>query len=86
MGFFDETEGLEGGQEFRQEAEKLEERHLALRRALGETEAALRADPGNTELAARRESLEKQLAELDRQAPWISAEHPPDLPSKGASH
>jgi len=76
MWFYDEPP--EEFKAFRKEALRLEKEHLEVRIALRDGEAALRADPGNPELQTRVEDLKKRLAELDRQAPWISS--PADMP------
>lgn len=57
---------------FRQEALRLEREHLEVRVALRDAEADLRADPENEGLQARVAEVKERLAELDRQAPWIS--------------
>jgi len=86
MWFFDELDDLDAWQEFRKEAVGIEAKHLAVRKALAEAQAALRSDPNNSELAGRVENLEKELAELDRQAPWISAGYPIEVLLWGVPH
>lgn len=60
--------------EFRKEAQRFEAEHLKTRVALRDTEAALRDEPENQVLQTRAEELKKQLAELEKQAPWITGE------------
>jgi polyhydroxyalkanoate synthesis regulator phasin len=84
--FFDESEDLEAWQEFRKQAGEIEQKHLETRQALAQAETALRANPTDLELAGRVEELKKRLAELDRQAPWISSAYPLEAFLKGAPH
>jgi polyhydroxyalkanoate synthesis regulator phasin len=86
MWFFDESEDLASWQEFRKQAEEIEEKHLAARKALADAEAALRANPADRQLTARVEELKKQLAELERQAPWISFDYPMEVLLWGVPH
>ncbi len=79
MWFYDELEGLEEWQTFREAALPLEKEHLEIRVALRDAEAALRADPGNEDLKAR-------LEELDRQAPWISSAVAMEIALWGVPH
>ncbi len=86
MWFFDESESLEAWQEFRKEAGEIEQKYLATRKALADAEAALRASPADPQLVARVEELKQQLAELDRQAPWISSDYPMEVLLWGVPH
>ena len=84
MWFFDE-EGEEW-QNFRKEAQDIEQEHLRLRVALRDAEAALRTDPGSEDLQARVQELKKKLEEMEKKAPWISAEYPLEVLLWGVPH
>lgn len=70
MWFYDDVP--EEYRAFRQEAERLEQEHLETRKALQKAEETLRAEPENALLQTRVAELQNKLAELDKQAPWIS--------------
>jgi hypothetical protein len=86
MWFFDDSEDLEAWREFRERAGEMELKHLATRKELFEAEAALRANPVDPQFAIRVDELRKRLAELDRQAPWISLDYPLEVLLWGVPH
>ena len=65
--------------EFRRQKRAIEEAYLKLRTELREAEAVRRAEPGNAALQERVEDLQKQLRELEQQAPWLTAEVPVEM-------
>lgn len=86
MWFYDEAGELEEYQTFREEALRVEEEHLKIRVGLRDAEAALRTDPGNGDLKGRLEELKKRLEALERQAPWIVSDVPPEIALWGVPH
>jgi len=75
----DKDSDLKQFDEFRRQKKAVEEAHLKLRTELRDAEAAWRADPDNAALQARVEELQKQLQELEQQAPWLTAEVPVEM-------
>ena len=75
---------LEQFERFKQEDQPLEMVHLKLRTLIRDVAAALRAAPDNQELQERFENLEKELKELERRAPWITADYPVEMALWGA--
>lgn len=86
MWFYDEAGDLEEWRTFRERALPLEQEHLQVRVALRDAGAALSADSANEDLQARVAELKKRLADLDRQAPWISSEVPVEVLLWGVPH
>ncbi len=76
MFFFDDADELEEYQAFRKQDQPLELVHLALRVALKEAESFLGAHPEDREAQTKVDELKRKLAELDRQAPWITLDYP----------
>jgi hypothetical protein len=86
MFFFDEAGDLEEYQTFRKQDQPLELVHLELRVALKEAEGSLRVHPGDREAQTRVDELKRKLAELDRQAPWITLDYPLEYLLWGPPH
>jgi len=76
MFFFDDAEDLEEYQAFRKKDQPLELVHLELRVALKEAESFLGAHPEDREAETKVGELKRKLAELERQAPWITLDYP----------
>ena len=70
---------LEQFEKFKQEDRALEMVHLKLRTLIRDVTAALRADPDNQELRERLKQLQEELADLERRAPWITADYPVEM-------
>ncbi len=70
---------LEQYERFKQEERPLEAVHLKIRTLIRDITAALRQEPENQELKARLQQLQKDLADLERRAPWIVADYPVEL-------
>lgn len=75
---------LEQFEKFKQEDRPLEMVHLRLRTLIRDVTAALRAAPENQELQERLKQLQEELADLERRAPWITADHPVEMSLWGA--
>ncbi len=86
MWFYDDLEELEEWQTLRREAQQVEKEHLEIRVALRDAETALRAAPGNEDLGDRVQQLKEKLAELEKRAPWISADVPLEILLWGVPH
>ncbi len=86
MWFYDDLEELEGWQTFRREAQQVEKEHLEIRVALRDAETALRSAPGNEDLRDRVQQLKEKLEELEKRAPWISADVPVEILLWGVPH
>jgi hypothetical protein len=84
MWFYDEPEEL--WRTFREEARGIEREHLEIRVGLRDAELALRTKPEDEYLKARVKYLRKRLEELEKQAPWISAEVPIEVLLWGVPH
>lgn len=84
MWFYDEES--EEWQVFREEVKLVEREFHELRVLLRDTEEALRAAPGDDNLQARLRYLKKRLAELERQAPWLTADYPTEVLLWGVPH
>ncbi len=84
--FFDEAEDLEEYQMFRRQDLPLEKTYQKLRVALREAETALRKDPQNREMEATVAELKERLAELERQAPWLTYGYPIEYLLWGPPH
>jgi hypothetical protein len=86
MYFLDDDDDLEQMREMRQHSQPLEQEHLELRIALRDAEAALNAAPSDQQWQARVTGLRQKLEELNRKAPWISAEQPIEMSLFGTPH
>ncbi|MFB3815297.1 MAG: hypothetical protein ACE14L_14420 [Terriglobales bacterium] len=86
MYFMDEDDDLRQMLEMRQRSHPLEQEHLETRVALRDAEAALNTYPDDEQLKTRVKQLQQKLDEINRKAPWISAEHPVELWLFGAPH
>lgn len=84
MWFYDEE--LPEWYEFREQAQQLEQEYLALRTALRDAESSLRSSPGDEHITARIDELKTKLAEVEKQAPWISADAPVEVLLWGVPH
>lgn len=84
MWAYDEPEEL--WQDFRRETRQIEREYSELRVALRDAEMGLRTSPENPHLQARLKYLRKRLEDLERQAPWISAEVPVEVLLWGVPH
>lgn len=84
MWFYDEPEEL--WRTFRKETRGIEREHLEIRVALRDAETALRTDPADEYLQVRVKYLRKRLEELEKLAPWISAEVPIEVLLWGVPH
>jgi hypothetical protein len=73
-------------QAFREEARPIEREYLELRKALRDAEEALRAEPGDEHRNARVDYLRRRLSELEKQAPWLTSETPPEILLWGVPH
>jgi len=70
---------LEQYEKFKQEDQPLEMVHLKIRTLIRDITVALRKEPENQELQERLRQLQEDLADLERRAPWIVADHPIEL-------
>jgi len=70
---------LEQYERFKQEDRPLELVHLKIRTLIRDISAALRAAPENRELQDRLSQLQEELADIERRAPWIVADYPPEF-------
>ena len=64
---------------FKREDQPLEMVHLRLRTLIRDLAAALREDPDRRELQDHLMRLQDELAELERRAPWITADYPVEM-------
>ena len=76
MFFFDDKEDLTEYQAFRKKDQPLELVYLELRVALKEAESFLGAHPGDREAQTNVDELKQKVAELERQAPWLTLDYP----------
>lgn len=83
MWFYDESEEW---QAFRKEAQPLEREHLELRVMLRDAVNARRTNPEDEYLKARVKYLRKRLEDLEKKAPWISADVPVEVLLWGVPH
>jgi len=86
MYFLDDDDDLEQMRQMRQCAQEIEQQHLRVRIALRDAEAALNTAPGDRQWQARVDELKRKLEQIDRQAPWISAEQPIEMSLFGTPH
>jgi hypothetical protein len=86
MYFLDDDDDLRQIHEMRLLRHQLEQEHLEIRVALRDAEAALNAKPGDEQRKQQVEQLQRKLDEINRKAPWISAEHPVELWLFGSPH
>jgi len=84
MWFYDEPDEM--WQNFRRESRQVETEYLELRVVLRDAEAALRSSPRDECLQARVKYVSQRLADLEKQAPWISAELPIEVLLWGVPH
>ncbi len=84
MWFYDEPDEL--WQAFRKETQPLEREYLEIRVVLRDAETALRAEPENEHFNARVKYLKKRLRDLEKNAPWISADTPWEVLLWGVPH
>lgn len=84
MWYYDEPEEL--WQAFRKETQPVEKEYLELRVLLRDTEVALRDNPDEEYLKARVKYLKKRVGELEKKAPWISADFPFEVLLWGVPH
>jgi hypothetical protein len=83
---FDEAGDLGEYQTFRKQDQPLELVHLEFRGALKEAECSLRVHPGDREAQTRVDEFKQKLAGLDRKAPWINWDYPPEYLLWGPPH
>lgn len=66
-------------EKFKQEDRPLELVHLKIRTLIRDLTAALQKNPEDQELPEHLRRLQEELADLERQAPWIVADYPVEL-------
>jgi len=86
MWFFDEAGEDEEYQTFRRQDQPLELEYLQRRIDLRAAEAALRDHPGDPEAEARVADMQKRLAALEQQAPWLTFDYPVEYLLWGPPH
>ena len=86
MFFFDDADELLEYQIFRQKDQPLLLEYEKIRKALHEAEAALRAHPEDQARQTLVAELQKRLAELERQAPWLTLDYPIEYLLWGPPH
>lgn len=84
MWFYDEVDEL--WQNFREESRQTEREYSELRVALRDADMGLRTSPADEYLQARVKYLRKRLEDLEKRAPWISAEVPIEILLWGVPH
>jgi len=84
MWFYDEID--EQWHNFRRDSRQIEKEYSELRVELRDAETALRTNPGDEYYQGRVKYLRKRLGDLERQAPWISAEVPVEVLLWGVPH
>lgn len=83
---YDDEDAWQAWYDFREKAQRVENEHLAIRTAIQDAKEAARADPSNDDLKLRVKELETSLADLERRAPWISWQYPPEVLYWGVPH
>jgi hypothetical protein len=86
MWFFDEAGENFEYQTFRRKDQPLELEYLKIRIDLRAAEVALRDHPGDPELEARVADLQRRLADLEQQAPWLTFQYPVEYLLWGPPH
>jgi hypothetical protein len=84
MWFYDEVD--EQWHNFRRDSREIEKEYSELRVALRDSEMGLRSRPTDEYLQARVKYLRKRVEDLEKQAPWISAEVPVEVLLWGVPH
>jgi hypothetical protein len=57
-----------------------------LRKHRLDLEAALRAEPENVEIKAKLMDIQRQIQELEKEAPWLASELPVEMAQWGTTH
>jgi hypothetical protein len=70
---------LEQYKRFKQEDQPLEMVYLRLRTLIQEVQESLRAAPDSQELRDHLRQLEEEREELERRAPWLTADYPVEM-------
>jgi len=70
---------LEQYKKFKQEDQPLEMVYLKLRTLIQEVKKSLRAAPGNQKVRDHLRQLEEEREELERRAPWLTADYPVEM-------
>jgi ATP-dependent exoDNAse (exonuclease V) beta subunit len=86
MFFFNEAGELEEYQTLRRQDQPVELEYEKIRKALHESEAALRAHPEDKARQTLVAELQKRLAALERQAPWLNFDYPVEYLLWGPPH
>jgi hypothetical protein len=73
------TRELEDYRRFKQENQPLEMVYLRLRTLIQKARESLRAAPGDREVQDHLRRLEEERDELERQAPWLTADYPVEM-------